>query len=131
MKAIVCHNLVHLLTLGAQGLVQHSLIISHHLHLLTTTVLQINTNASASGKSVVFFSGTVNLSRNCANSPMTVSFWMYRTGIDNNADKITLLVNNIASLTGATPLITVHRSRALTPTVYGLDGWYRYEATCR
>jgi hypothetical protein len=94
-----------------------------------TRVLQVNTNTAINGRSQVFISDLINFSRNCANSPMTVSFWMYRTGTDNNADKINLLVHNIASLTGATPLITVHRSRALTPTVYGLDGWYRYEAS--
>ncbi len=95
-----------------------------------TTVLQVNTNAATNGNSQVFYSGWIDFSRNCANSPMTVSFWMYRTGTDANADRVRLLINVNPSLIGSTLLLTAHRSRALSPSVgYGIDGWYRYEAT--
>jgi hypothetical protein len=91
-------------------------------------VLQVNTNTASSGNSQVFFSGWLDFTRACLNSPMTVSFWMYRTGTDANADRIRVLVNTVNNLGGATLLTTIHRSRALTPAVYGVDGWYRYEA---
>jgi hypothetical protein len=94
-----------------------------------TRVLQINTNTASNNNSQVFFSSGMDFQRNCANSPMTVSFWMYRTGTDANADRIRVFVNTWQSLTGATFLMAINRSRALAPTVYGMDGWYRYEAT--
>lgn len=91
-------------------------------------VLQINTNVANVNNSAFFSAPMFDLFRDCLNSPMTISFWMYRNGTDPNADRIRVLVNTWAGISGATLLTTVHRSRALSPIVYGMDGWYRYEA---
>ncbi len=58
-----------------------------------------------------------------------VSFWMYRdNGYNTTADKMDVLVNTSASLTGATLLGTVNRAIGLAPTV-GANGWYQYTYT--
>jgi hypothetical protein len=93
-----------------------------------TRVLQANTNTAVSGTSRVIYGGPLDLTKGCTNAQFVVGFWMYRSGTDANADRINVLMNTAPVLAGATNLITVNRSRALSPTVYGTDGWYRYEA---
>ncbi|MBK6835444.1 MAG: hypothetical protein IPG89_14705 [Bacteroidetes bacterium] len=91
-------------------------------------VMSFNTNTASLGNSECFFSNWLDFSRNCVNSPMTISFWLYRTGTDAITDRIDLRINNVGLYAGSTSLMTVNRSRALTPYEYGLDGWYKYEA---
>ena len=58
-----------------------------------------------------------------------VSFWMYRdNGYTGNADRVDVLINTVASPTGATTLGTVNRATNLAPTV-GANGWYQYTYT--
>jgi uncharacterized repeat protein (TIGR02543 family) len=56
-----------------------------------------------------------------------VTFWMYRdNGYLANADKVEVLLNVNANLTGAELLGTVNRSISLTPVVTA-NGWYKYQ----
>lgn len=56
----------------------------------------------------------------------TVSFWMYRdNGYSTAPDKIDAYINTTASLTGATLIGTVNRSRSLAP-LETADGWFQY-----
>jgi hypothetical protein len=56
----------------------------------------------------------------------TISFWMYRdNGYNSTPDKIEVLMNTAANLTGANLLGTVNRARGLAPTV-AANGWYQY-----
>lgn len=90
--------------------------------------LRINTNLATSGNSNLYVSSALNFQEICANSQMTFSFWMYRTGTDANKDRVRILVNTAPNLTGATLLTTVFRSRAKKPKVVnGGDNWYNYE----
>lgn len=93
-----------------------------------TRVLYANTAAGIIGTSRALINTVpFNLNRNCANAQMKFGFWMYRNGTDFNPDRINVWVNTVSNFGGATLLGTVFRSRALTPYVYGLDGWYYYE----
>lgn len=57
----------------------------------------------------------------------SVSFWMWRdSSYSTNADRFNIYANTSASLTGATLLGTVNRSKSLSPVITGSDGWYQY-----
>ncbi len=56
----------------------------------------------------------------------TVKLWVFRdNGYSTSTDKIDIYVNTSVSMTGATSLGTIHRSRSLSPTESS-NGWYQY-----
>jgi len=62
------------------------------------------------------------------NQNSTLTFWMYRDNVGNygsNMDKINVYLSSTQSVSGLTPVLTVHRCRNLTP-VQSTDGWYQY-----
>jgi hypothetical protein len=57
-----------------------------------------------------------------------IKFWMYRDdGYLTNADKITVIVKDSVNSVNPTQLLTVNRSKDLTPTASAV-GWYQYIA---
>lgn len=76
----------------------------------------------SSGHNAILVSPALDIPAN-----YVVEFWMYRdNGYSTTADKVEVYTNTEASLTGATLLGTVHRSRSLAPVV-AADGWYKYQ----
>jgi hypothetical protein len=86
---------------------------------------QFESNTVKSGGIVTLVSPQYDLTYRSGNTP-TVSFWMYRdNGLSTTTDKIDVLINTTTSVTGATTLGTVNRSRSMSPTE-SADGWYQY-----
>lgn len=80
-----------------------------------------------SGTQDLMTSTVVDFSGNISGATPTFSLWMYRDGTTTAGDSLTISVNTSASLTGATRIGAVARSRFFILPVNELaDGWYQY-----
>ena len=83
------------------------------------------------GISTALYSPALNMTEDV----LAVDFFMYRgassfdTNPDDRADKIEIYVNDKKSLTDATLIKTIHRSKELEPIEEGENGWYQYSAS--
>ena len=82
-----------------------------------------NSYTAPSGNTSTLVSPSFSLTRFMSGQ---VKFWMYRdAGYPAAADRVEVYVNTTGSLTGATLLGTINRSRTLSPAV-ATTGWYEY-----
>lgn len=78
------------------------------------------------GTQEVLISPVIDFSGNTGNNP-TFSLWIYRDGFSTAGDSLTIYVNTANTLTGATRIGAVARSRFfLLPVNEASDGWYQY-----
>jgi len=80
-----------------------------------------------SGTQDLMTSTVVDFSGNVAGATPTFSLWVYRDGTSTAGDSLTIFVNTSSSLTGATRIGAVARSRFfILPVNELVDGWYQY-----
>ncbi len=79
------------------------------------------------GTQEVFISPVVDLSGNINGATPVFTLWVYRDGTSTAGDSVTIFVNTTNSLTNATRIGAVARSRFFILPVNELsDGWYEY-----
>ncbi|MFA7380666.1 MAG: BNR-repeat neuraminidase N-terminal domain-containing protein [Bacteroidia bacterium] len=88
-------------------------------------LLRLNCYSVSSGTATLISSSFSLAARGTNNA--IVSVWVYReNGYSTDNDSISVRINTSSSVTGATYLGFVSRSRSLAPVV-GSDGWYKYD----
>ena len=81
----------------------------------------------APGTQEVFISPVVDYSGNVGGANPTFTLWVYRDGTSTAGDSVTIFTNTTNSLTGATRIGAVARSRFFILPVNELtEGWYEY-----
>jgi len=87
-----------------------------------SAMVRFNSYSLSSGTSAALISPPINF----PSANFKLKFWMYRdNGYSSNADRILIWFNNQPSLTGATLIDSINRSRSLYPQEAS-DGWYQY-----
>ncbi|MBP9179590.1 MAG: T9SS type A sorting domain-containing protein [Bacteroidia bacterium] len=88
-------------------------------------LLRLNCFSVSSGTATLISSSFSLAARGTNNA--IVSVWVYReNGYSTDNDSISVRINTSSSVTGATYLGFVSRSRSLAPVV-ATDGWYKYD----
>jgi len=81
---------------------------------------------TTAGTQQTFTTPVIDYSYTNGNTP-TFSLWVYRDSSSTAGDSITILINTVNSLTGATRLGAVARSRYfILPINEPVNGWYQY-----